>query len=55
VLQPYEEGKVEASLDTRRFTGPKTCVGYLETDDGKTMMVTLFYVKADAQDPPPEP
>jgi len=51
VLQPSEEGKVEAFLDTRRFRGRKTCAGYLETDDGKTME-TLFYIKADAQDAP---
>jgi hypothetical protein len=51
VLQPYEEGKVEIVLDTRRFRGTKTSALYLEMENGQTIE-TKFTVTADSQDEP---
>lgn len=49
VLQPGEEGTLEVSLDSRRFSGPKTCVLWLTTANGKVPVTTDFYIKADSQ------
>jgi hypothetical protein len=47
VLQPNEEGKVEISLDTRRFRGRRTYALFLQMDNGKT---TVFHVTANSLD-----
>jgi hypothetical protein len=51
VLQPNEEGRVEISLDTRRFSGRRTWSLVLEMNDGKKM-VTRFTITANALDDP---
>jgi hypothetical protein len=51
VLQPNEETQLKVSLDTTRFVGPKTLRVLVETDGG-TPMVTVFWLTADAQNPP---
>jgi hypothetical protein len=54
VIQPFEVGELEISLDTRRFVGRKTFSAYLQTDNGK-LMETILNITIDAQDPPLEP
>jgi len=54
VLQPFEEGELEISLDTRKFAGRKTFSAYLQTDNGK-FMETILRITVDSQNPPVEP
>jgi hypothetical protein len=51
VLQPWEEGELEISLDTRLYSGHTTIFTWLHTDNGK-LMYTYFLITADVQDPP---
>jgi len=51
VLQPYEEGNLEITLETSRFRGQKKFTVYLQTDNGK-VTETRFYITADSQEDP---
>jgi hypothetical protein len=51
-IQPGEEWKLEVSVDTRRFRGPRTQSVWLVTDNGQKMVTTVFHITADAQDAP---
>jgi hypothetical protein len=49
VILPQEEGELEVGFDTTRFSGPKTSTGFLQTDNGHSV-VTRFRVTADSQE-----
>jgi uncharacterized protein len=49
VLQPGEEAKLEVTVDARKFSGPKTMLLFLTTQDGKGTETLRFSVTANSE------